>query len=170
MPTTWLDPLFFPAPEVCQKIFAQVWEELGAVPIHHRQVFEEGLIEVSPLMEVPLEEVLNGGVGVVVDLRHLRRMGDLSRSSFVAAQDLLGTLLPRTQLIHVQAWDAAEWRDFLAGRYSQLQVLLGEAVAGGYTGPFVIEFDPRAFGPTGLLPRNLAKNLRRVRERVEDIL
>lgn len=179
MPTMWQDVFFFPGPKICKRRFEDFIFELGARDVDHytgHSFTANGLVEIHPgLQKTPaqLSELASTqGVRFVIDTRHLRRQGRESegKSRIGPWRETLGALLPYTELVHVQAIEAEEWRDFLAGKRTKLGQMLQFIRDWGYAGPFVVEFDPRATGLSGLLPWRLAKNLKRVRERVEELV
>jgi len=81
-------------------------------------------------------------------------------------------LLRHTSLIHVQAWNGLEWKKFVAGEKTNLEVLLRYAVQEGFKGDFVVEYRPSSIGGIAeiLFPWVLAKSLRLVCERVAEII
>lgn len=178
-PTKWQDPLFFPGPEKCEGVFDEIVTELGPTPVWHDAdfVWLPGLTEVHPGLGMTISQLLEaakkGGWPetrphcYVIDLRHLRRIGD-NGLTFGPWRVALAALLPCTGLIHVQASAGEEWRGFINGKPTELARMLRFARDWGYTGPFVVEYDTRATGLSGLLPWVLAKNLRLVRERIEE--
>ncbi len=179
MPTMWQDLLFFPGPEICKRRFEDFILKLGARDVDHytgQSFTANGLVEIHPgLQKTPVQLVhlaKTQGVRFVKDTRHLRRAGRESegKSKIGPWREALEALLPYTELIHVQAIDGEEWRGFIDGEPTELAEMLQFIRDWGYDGPFVVEYDPRATGPLGLLPWILAKNLRRVRERIEEQL
>lgn len=133
------------------------------------------MLEVHPGCGIEVDRLLSqvselGERPLVLDTRHLRRGEGEARLPFAEALRLLRELVPHTALVHVQAWDSLEWQKFLVGGYTQLRVMIETLVREGYLGPFVVEFDPRALGPGGLLPWVLASNLNLVWQRLFDLL
>lgn len=172
-PAKLQDPLFFSDPETCDQLFGQILQEFNATPIHHhlKMMHKGGLVEVHPGLEGTVDEWVAAAKDAglkpfAVDLCHLRRF-PVSR---LAMWKTLEHLLPLASLIHVQAVSGDEWQKFISGNSTLLGGMIRFAQNQGYTGPFVVEYDPRATGPTGILPWVLADNLRRVRERIEECL
>ena len=168
------DPLFFPDPQECARIFKRVVGYFAAQPIYHNiEVGRDGLVEVHLGLEKSIRDLAilaekNPSVRFVIDLKYLRSMGPVPW--WDSSETALEVLLPFTNLLHVQAINTEEWRDFIKGKPTKLAEMLRFIRDWGYAGPFVVEFDPRATGLSGLFPWVLAKNLRRVRERVEEQL
>ncbi|MFH1955454.1 MAG: hypothetical protein ABIJ36_00895 [Patescibacteria group bacterium] len=81
-------------------------------------------------------------------------------------------LLPHTSLIHVQAWDSLEWKKFVAGETTNIEVMLRYATQWSFMGDFVVEYRPGAIGGIAeiLFPWILAKSLLRIQERVAEII
>lgn len=179
MLTMWQDVLFFPSPSTCKRRFKSFILEIGARDVDHytgHSFTANGLVEIHPgLQKTPtqLAQLAKAqGVRFVTDTRHLRREGREreGKSRIGPWREAQEALLPYTELVHIQALDAEEWRDFLTGKPTGLEEMLRFIRDWNYNGPFVVEFDPRATGLSGLFPWTLAKNLRRVRERIEKCL
>jgi len=173
MPTMWQDVLFFPNPAVCSKVFREV-ASLGVTFITHH-VESGSLVEFHPGLGISATELVRrayGPGGVVIDTRHIRRTeaGDLRPANEYGAD--FAALLPLSVLIHVQAWDAREWKRFAEGKRTNLEAMLKYAVQHGFLGDFVVEYRPGAIG--GILeivfPWILAKSLRSVRCRIDEIM
>ena len=160
MKTKLQDPLFFADPETCDDLFKEILEVFHPQPIYHElsKMQEGGWVEVYPGLRMNPErlEAIAQRMGVgkpyVVDFRHLRSF----RMSRLTMWKALERLLPFTGLIHVQAVDGEEWQGFIAGNSTLLGSIIQFAAKEGYDGPFVVEYDPRATGLSGLLPWRLA--------------
>ena len=168
------DPLFFGDPDTCDQLFNQVLQEFDVTPIYHTiEEGRKGLVEVHRGLKKSIRDLAilarrDPSIRFVTDLKHLRSMDPVPW--WDSSETMLEVLLPFTNPIHVQAIDGEEWRNFINGKQTKLAEMLQFIRDWGYGGPFVVEYDPRATGLSGLFPWVLAKNLRLVRERIEEYL
>lgn len=174
-PTKLHDPLFFPNPKGCDRRFAQIRQIPGVKLIsHHLAEMSEGwLVEIHPGLQRSVSELKAIVTEAewrpyVIDLRHLRRFAD--GFGFSEWQQALGTLLPFTSLIHIQAKSSLEWLGFLRGRKVELAQMLIFIKDWGYDGPFITEFKPLIMGSTDLLPSNMTSNFWRAWGRIKSYL
>ncbi|MFH1566251.1 MAG: hypothetical protein ABIB98_03590 [bacterium] len=174
MPTMWQDVLFFPSPSKCEGIVQEVVLAFeGVHEISHNLSRSGVLVEFHPNLGVSAKDLALSLNEVVLDTKHIRQdVGGNLRPASDYLEDWT-RLFPVTRVIHVQAWDEEELEWILAGyTKSALEVLLNYALRHGFEGDFVVEYRPGAIGGIVeiLFPWILAKSLRRVRERVEEII
>lgn len=184
MPTLWRDVLFFPSPGECVATYNAVYYAMGGVKqIRHDLRVDRELVEVHPGLDRNASELLGiaqergkkerGMGGFVLDTKHIRSQRDTTaKKSYTDFLQDFQQLLPYAKLIHVQAWNALEWKRFVNGRSSEMDLLLQEAKAKGFSGDLVVEYPPGSISGRWewVNPQLLAKSLARIRERLEQIL